>query len=454
MYRTGDPRFRRRLDEIGQTLEAATETAQSNLYIFGQTYIRPCLESVGSAIHSCVDASCPQLNLSARDRERARRQQGRRRGRAELAFDFYAEDWDDEDEPDPFGGSWGGNEEFDRLLSSNQGYGTLGSTTAKQPARQRGMSYPKGRRKSALDNEVDPTLIPGSSGFIARLFGGKTKNLRYKPSAADLQEHPGARRLGRDLTEGEALLADEGVEGGKRKHRRTRSSTVTSGHTTDSRSSRGDIFPSDEELDDAIPLDDEFAMVLERRTTQSGPETESSSQRTRGSGERPKRGKRPSAGSRRSTQSSRSRKRRSRTNSSAAQTPIDERPDHDFERTEDASDEEDEQPEPPTISEIKAEDTALAAQEEADVSRRREEAQKLAAERGLIDPPLEAPVEMTEGEVEQTPPPHAKSPMLQPVQRSDEPSQLPTPLGTDDEAEVQRPGSGKKDGGDANASDG
>ena len=78
----------------------------------------------------------------------------------------------------------------------------------------------------------------------------------------------------------------------------------------------------------------------------------------------------------------------------------------------------------------------------------------MAAERGLIDPPLEAPVEMTEREVEQTPPPHAKSPMLQPVQRSDAPSQLPTPLGTDDEAEVQRPGSGKKDGGDANASDG
>jgi hypothetical protein len=299
------------------------------------------------------------------------------------------------------------------------------------------MSYPKGRRKSTLDNEPDPTLIPGSQGFIARLFGGKTKNLRYKPSAADLQEHPGARRLGRDLTEGEALLAEEGVEGsGKRRHRRIRSSTVTSGHTTDSLSSRGDIYPSDEELGDAIPLDDEFAMVLERRTTQSGPETESSSQRTRESGEqqRRKRGKRPSAGSRTSTHSSRSRKRRSRTNSSAAQTPIDEvPPDHDFGQTE--GDEVD----APSLSELKAEDSRLAKLEEEEVNRRREEAQRLAAERGLLEN------EAADSERPNETPPHAKSPILQPVIRSDEPSQLPSPLGTDDEEEVQPSNDMRKD---------
>lgn len=429
MYRTGDPRFRRRLQDLSQTLESVTESAQSNIYIFGQTYVEPCLESIGECFRTCIDASCPQLNLSARDRERVRRQQGRRRGRAELSFDFY-DDWE-EDEPDPLG-SWTGNDEFDRLLSSNQGYGTVQHT---QPGRPRGMSYPKGRRKSLLDGETDPTVIPGSSGFIARLFGGKGKNLKYMPSAADLQEHPGARRLGRDLTEGEALLAEQGAQrGGKRKHRRIRSNTVTSGHTTDSLSSRGDIFPSDEELDDAIPLDDEFAMVLERRTTQSGPETESSSQRTRESGEqRRRRGKRPSAGSRASTHSSQSQRRRSRANSSAAQTPIDEVP---LNLESEGFEEED--VEPPTLSELKAEDTQLAEAEEADVSRRREEAQKLAAERGLLEPEDVGDVER-----KNETPPHAKSPILQPVQRTDEPSQLPTPLGTDDEEEA-RPSSDVK----------
>ena len=438
MYRTGDPRFRRRLNELGQQLESVNEAAQSNLYIFGQTYINPCFQSIGDCFRTTIDSACPTLNLSARDRERARRQQGRRRGRAELAFDFY-DDWEEED-PDPLD-SWSGNEEFDRLLSSNQNYGTVQHT---QPGRPRGMSYPKGRRKSTLDNEPDPTLIPGSQGFIARLFGGKTKGLRYKPSAADLQEHPGARRLRRDLTEGEALLAEGGVEGsGKRRHRRIRSSTVTSGHTTDSLSSRGDIFPSDEELDDAIPLDDEFAMVLERRTTQSGPETESSSQRTRESGEqlRRKRGKRPSAGSRTSTISSRSRKRRSRTNSSAAQTPIDKGPpDHDFGQT--GEDEVD----VPSLSELKTEEARLAEEEEAEVNRRREEAQRLAAERGLLESEPADAERLTET------PPHAKSPILQPVIRTDEPSQLPTPLGTDDEEEVQPSNDVRKDDAEADGS--
>ena len=349
----------------------------------------------------------------------------------ESSFDFY-DDWEEEED---MLGSWTGNDEFDRLLSSNQGYGTVQNA---QPGRPRGMSYPKGRRKSLHDGETDPTVIPGSSNFISRLFGRKGKILQYKPSAADLQEHPGARRLGRDLTEGEALLADEGVEGSrKKKHRRIRSNTVTSGHTTDSLSSRGDIFPSDEELDDAIPLDDEFAMVLERRTTHSGPETESSSQRTRESSERHKRrGKRPSAGSRASTHSSRSRRRRSRANSSAAQTPIDEHPPDDaFEPSAD------EDVEPPTLSELKVEDTQLAEAEESEVRRKREEAQKAAVERGLLE--LE---ELDAGEATNETPPHAKSPVLQPVERTDEPSQLPTPLGTDDEEEGTPPGDVTKDG--------
>ncbi|KAK3702376.1 hypothetical protein LTR37_014950 [Vermiconidia calcicola] len=394
MYRTGDPRFRRRLNEIGHTLESANESAQSNLYIFGQTYVKPCFESVTGCFTTCLSASCPILNITTSQRDRIRRQRGRSRtGRAELNFDFY-DDWD-EDENDALMG-WGGNDEFDRLLAGSAGYGTL---QQQEPARQRGMSYLKARRKSTLQAEADdPTIIPGSSNFFGRLFGGKAKNLRYQPSAADLQDHPGHARRRRDLTEGEALL--QGSEEGRgKKHRRIRSDTVTSGHTTDSLSSRGDIFPSDEELDDAIPLDDEFAMVLERRTTQaSGGETETSSGRTRRSG------KRPSAGS------MRSRKSRSRTNSSAAQTPVEEVP-----------------PEA-TLTELKQEETRIEREEEEEVERKRQEAQRLAAERGL------AAGEEDYSSKEATPK-QMPSPVLEPVQRTDEPSQLPTPLATDDEEE-------------------
>lgn len=415
MYRTGDPRFRRRLNELGQTLESANESAQSGIYIFTQQYIRPCLESVASCMTTCVDASCPTLNISQRDRLRRQRGRGRSRGRAELNFDFY-DDWD-EDETDALMG-WG-NDEFDRLLAGGAGYGTVQST---QPSKQKGMSYPKGRRKSAVlphDGGDDPTAIPGSS-LLGKLFGGKVR--KYKPSAAGLQEHPGSRRL--DLTEGEALL-QEGEEGDGRRMRRVRSNTASSGHTTDSYSSRGDIFPSDEE-DDAIPLDDEFAMVLERRTTQSGPDTEDSSQKTRKSNER-RRDKRPSAGSRKSTRhslssqsSGRRSSRRSRSNSNIAQTPTEETVP---EAPEDI----------PTMNELGQEDKRVEKEEEDDVERKRQQAQRLAAERGLVS---EAEIEENLSSKEATPRSH--SPAAEPVKLQDEPSQLSTPLAVDDEDESRR----------------
>jgi len=433
MYRTNDPRFRRRLNEIGQTVERANEQAQSNIYIFGQNYIRPCFESVGACLTTCVDASCPSLNLTQRDRLRRQRGRGRSQGRAELSFDFY-DDWD-EDETDGLLG-WG-NDDFDRLLTGSGGsYGTVSST---QPARQRGMSYPKGRRKSGAqshDAASDPTVIPGSS-FFGKLFGGKA--LRYRPSAADLQEHPGARRLARDRTEGEALLEDsEPSESGARKtHRRARSGTAGtagSGETTDSFSSRGDIFPSDGE-DDAVPLDDEFAMVLERRTTQSAgdaPETENiSNNRPRSS----KRGKRPSAGSRTSTRrthSIRSRgsstttglKGRSRGSSTSAAPPT---PSLD-----------DDTPTPPTMSELRREEHGIEQREEAEIGRRRLEAQKLAEGRGLMDT---ATITDDDPSSKEDATPLAQSPdtaASRPTTSGtdvEEPSQLPTPLPTDDEEE-------------------
>lgn len=381
MYRTNDPRFRRRLNDITHTLETANESAQSNIYIFGQHYIKPCFESIGACFTTCFDASCPSLNIAQRDRLR-RRGRARSRGRAELSFDFY-DDWDEEDNDGLLG--WG-TDEFDRLVGAGAanapqpGYGTVNA----QPAPQRGMSYPKTRRKGAAETE-NPTAMPGSSNFWRRLFGAR--DLRYKPSAADLQEHPGARKRGirQDLTEGEALLEGDELSEGRRMGR-ARSGTQGSGHTTDSFSSRGDIFPSDGE-DDAIPLDDEFAMVLERRTTADGFTTESSSGRT----DRLKRGKRPSAGSRMSTRtvSSRStrsqtgsgRQRRSRT-SSYAHTPNSE---------EVTSTVEDIAPIAeyvPSLAELKRQEAQVAQEEEEDVVRRRESAQRLASERGLQEETL------------------------------------------------------------------
>lgn len=375
MYRTNDPRFRRRINDFTHTLESANEATQSGLYIFVQTYVRPCCESVASCFTTCIDASCPSVNLSQRDRTRRQRARGQTRGRAELSFDFY-DDWD-EDENDGLLG-WG-NDEFDRLVAGSgaHSYGTVDA----QPGRQRGMSYPKTRRKSLVDGE-DPTVIPGSSGgFLRRLFGGK--DLRYKPSAADLQEHPGARstktRTRRAGHESEALLDDDELAAGRGKTR-ARSGTQGSHNTTSSYSSRGDIFPSDEE-DDAIPLDDEFAMVLERRATLTGLEPESSSGKTAPA----KRGKRPSAGSRTSTRtfSSRStrsgggsgRKRRSRTNSHApaSHSNVAEEYESPRERT-------------PSYADLERQEARAAAEEETDMLRK--SAVQLLDHRGLGDQDL------------------------------------------------------------------
>lgn len=366
MYRTTDPRFRRRLNDISATLESANESAQSSLYIFTQHYVKPCFGSIGSCLTNCVEAGCPHLQ----QRDRLRRN---RRGRAELNFDFY-DDWDEEENEGLLG--WGDDD------ADAPGYGTV-DVQSQQPGRQRGMSYPRDRRRKSAHEGASGSEGLGGGGFFGRLFGGG-RAVRYRPSAADLQEHPGARRSGKDNGEGQGLLEDsEGSAGGAaRRHGRTRSGTAGSRETVDSLSSRGDIFPSDDE-DDAIPLDDEFAMVLERRNTQSGPETESSSGKT-GSLAPKKRGKRPSTGSRVSsrrtvsTRSSSGKKRGSR-NSSAVHTPLEEHPPDGVENVNAK------EVEVPTMKELTQEERDLAAQEEADIERRREEARHVAAERGLAD---------------------------------------------------------------------
>ncbi|PNS20522.1 hypothetical protein CAC42_5972 [Sphaceloma murrayae] len=355
MYRRNDPRFRRTLNEISQTIESANETAQARVYIFGQSYINPCLSSISACFHPCIEHCFP-------GRDQRRRTRGR--GRAELNFDFY-DDWE-EDETDGLLG-WG-DEEYDGFLSGPASYGA----SQQQPARQRAMSYgtrrdAKGRRKSDAGVEEPPSYF----SFIGRLTGklGSNKGLRYKPSAAGLQEHPpSSKKLGD--TESEPLMTDESdgdVVDRRVRHGRNRSGTTGSERTTSSFSSRGDLFPSEDE-DDAVMLDDEFAMVLERRTTGTGSGPDDGGSGVGSNSKRPRLGSRKSTRTRSSRSTPRS-KRSSRATSRAS--PV--RP-------------ESTDPESiivPTLSELKQEEEQARLEEEAAVERRRIAAQKLAEERGF-----------------------------------------------------------------------
>jgi hypothetical protein len=260
MLSRNDPRLRRALDQITRNIESANERTQENIFSFTQTYINPCLSSTNEFLRN----SCTCC-LSDEERRRRLRTQGRTGGRAELSFDFY-DDWE-QDESDALIGFAG--DEHDPLLP-----------TSSQPQRDRGMNYgtrQKASRKNLTSLEDDDdqkgNIIQQSSyfGFLERLpFRLGAKGLRYKPSIADLQDNPGLRKFGG--LGGDTLLSDAegaGASTSKRTHRRTRSNTEGSGNTLDSLSSRGDIFPSEDEMDDAVPLDDEFALHLhlERRTT-------------------------------------------------------------------------------------------------------------------------------------------------------------------------------------------
>jgi hypothetical protein len=349
MYRRSDPRFRRTINEISQTIESANESAQANIFTFSHRYLGPCFSSIGNCFQSC--SSC----LPCCDR--LHRSRARTRPRPELSFDFY-DDWDDDETAGLL--AWD-NDDLDRPQAGG-GYGA--GAVSDQPARERAMSYGArrdkyGRRKSQPRNdpESDPTLIPATSyfGFLgkfsSKLTGAKT--LRYKPSAADLQDHPGASRT-------MPSLAEEDSEFSPRK----RSNTAGSNGTADSFSSRGDLFPSEDE-DDAHELDDEFAMVLERRTTGAGLEDVN----TNGKPRRP--GKRPSTGSRLSTRtmssrSTRSSKRRSRAASvsPSREAVVESKP-------------------VPSLTELKHEEERLREEEEAAIASRRDAARGLALKRGL-----------------------------------------------------------------------
>lgn len=255
MRRT-DPRIRQTLNQISQNLESANIATQASLFSFSETYISPCLAS----FRSCLEASC-QPCFTARDdlqRKPHHHHRSGRRARDHFAFEFY-DDWNEE------AGEWG-NDELDRLLARSD----------HQPGRHGSMSYGSRiiRRKSLgipKDGTPDPTVVPSSSifGFLERLpwkFGRRGR--RYRPSAADLDENVGR---GATRSEGDRLIDDrdgagEGGGGGGRPPGRNRSATAGSQSTSNSYSSRGDLFPSEDEAD-AVPIDDEFAMLLARRNT-------------------------------------------------------------------------------------------------------------------------------------------------------------------------------------------
>ncbi|KAI1405737.1 hypothetical protein F4819DRAFT_377566 [Hypoxylon fuscum] len=272
-----DPRLRQRWNQISHTTETVTENAAAGIWSFGHTYITPCLSSIGAAFESCT-APCVG---DREERVRRARERQRARGAAEYSFDFY-DDWDEELGGEDGGGLLGGwrSEDWDRLLAGT-GRKRGAGEVEEQPKRKRGMSYgTRGSRKRPSSQE-DPTIIPSTAplGFLGRLpfkFGGP---LRYKPSAANLQEHPGASRVGVDAERAPLLGTDEEAEyvDDSPTHIRKRSETVGSGGTSDSYRSRGDLFPSDEEgEEDAVPLDDEFTIALDHVDDRSSNKTRSS----------------------------------------------------------------------------------------------------------------------------------------------------------------------------------
>jgi hypothetical protein len=391
MYRRSDPRWNRTLQHLTSNIEHANESAQENIYGFTQRYLTPCFSSLGQCVNACTAPCFPAHN----DRRRHRTV----RGRAESSFDFY-DDWEDDETEGLLG--WG-SENLDRFLGGASTYGTTS-----QPGRQRAMSYGQRNRdprynaprrtSTAQARDVpgqDPTLIPSSNyfGFLGRLpfkIGGK--GLRYKPSAADLTDNPGAAR--RSLEEAQPLIEDSDEDSEPKGHRRQRSNTHTSGHTTDSLSSRGDIFPSEDELDDAVPLDDEFTLVLERRTTGQWNDEASSA---KSESKRPK--------GTRSASSRSSKGQRTDETRSAAET-IDELP-------------------MPTLDALHAEEQRLREHEELAIERKRLDAQYLAVQRGLApDRPSRSP----------SPQMRALQSSVSPLVRSPASEQVPFPMYGDGEA--------------------
>lgn len=352
MRRT-DPRIRQTLNQISHNLESANIATQASLFSFSEAYLSPCLTS----FHTCLEASCHPC-FTARDDQRQPHRNARR-GRDEPAFEFY-DDWNEE------AGEWG-NDELDRLLARSD----------HQPGRHGSMNYGSRiiRRKSLAipkDGTADPTVVPSSSifGFLERLpWKIGRRGRRYRPSAADLHEN-----VGRARSEGDRLLDERDGSGSgsgsggaapdRGRPGRNRSATAGSQTTTNSLSSRGDLFPSEDEAD-AVPIDDEFAMLLARRNTGTTLDDRSSG---------PNRPQRPAA-SQKSTNTVSSLKIGDSLGKSASTGSVPGlAPDGD---------------EGPSLHELKQEEEHVRHEEEARIEKNRQAAQRLARQRGLSNPPIE-----------------------------------------------------------------
>ncbi|KAI4147700.1 MAG: hypothetical protein LQ340_005425 [Diploschistes diacapsis] len=409
-----DPRVRQTLDRISSTFESAQLNTQASLYTFSARYITPCLNSFSS----CLESACYPCIGARRDRVRARQRRNQlaaNRGRPEFIFDFYTADWDDEEDETEQSGllsGWGADE-LDRLLAGGSG--------AEQPKRQNQMNYGTGagrrRRRSTgvgKGGEGDPTLLPGSSmfGFLERLpWNLGNRGVRYKPSAAGLQDVAGESRKDEDNAEASALLEESEDErsrhqrqGGERRHRRNRSATVNSQSTMNSLSSRGDLFPSEDEAADAVPLDDEFAITLSRRSTSnddfsSGMMGKAKSSRSMSKSTAHSRTRRTSLSRTHTGRSSRKHGSvvapsmsvtESVASSEKSPSSVVTRTESDDAAVGDPSVELHEDHGLPSMAELHHEEEQVRQEEEAEVQRKRDEAQQVAYERGLEASPLAA----------------------------------------------------------------
>jgi hypothetical protein len=372
-----DPRLRQRWNQITHDAETVTENAAAGIFSFQHNYINPCFASIADALQQCT-AVCLG---DPEDRRRRRRERQRARESAEFSFDFY-DDWDEEEQSGGgLLGSWGG-EDWDRILAGTGSARKHGGETNEQPRRKRGMSYgTRGTRRKVSQN--DPTIIPSTQpiGFLTKLPWKMGGTLRYKPSAADLQDHPGKH----DDGESAPLLAgeDESDYGVVLRMPRQRSGTTGSGGTSDSYRSRGDLFPSDGEgEEDAVPLDDDVTYDMVRQDDRSSGKTRSS------------KGKRPEGGFAASRTVSRS---------TLGSTGSNDSPEH--ERTGPST--------PlvtniPSMEDLHAEEARLQKQEDEELARKKAAAAHLASERGLsiTGGAHDAEAKSSEMEVYEFPEPH------------------------------------------------
>lgn len=304
-----------------------------------------------------------------------------------MSFGFY-DDWDDD-----------GDDELGALLAGGgggagggrQGGGAKGGYRHGQRTMDYGTRSLKKNAHNRHDEAGDPTVIPSSSylGFLERLpWRLGAKGIKYRPSAADLQEHMDGEWRRGQFQETEPLMEDTSEESGEdqrrgkrtRTHTRQRSGTANSRSTTNSLSSRGDLIPSDDELEaDAVPLDDEFAMVLERRTTGATTSDDYSSGKTGSDNKKARRSARASTRTV-SSKSLKSLPKSIMSASSGRKSSQEAQP-----RTEAVQDTTD-TAEPPTLADLKIVEDRLRDEEEQRIEKNREAARKLATERGLDSP--------------------------------------------------------------------